>query len=170
MIRVFGACLIVAGSALAGIYMAGNVRRTQKLYRDALRATAFMKSEIECHLTPLHEVYRQLSVLLPKPLSTLFASLFEHAQRSLGLPPAVHFTRGLQSLKKPLPHELNQLFAEMFDLLGRQDSIAQMRAITLTEERISEVLQQVSLEKKERCHAYQTIGFCAGIALVIILV
>ncbi len=170
MIRLVGALFIVAGSASAGFYMAGNVRKTQRIYRDALRATAYMKSEIECYLTPLHDIYGQLARILPKPLASLFFALHEQARRSLGLLPAVHFSRARQQQKNRLPHELGQILAEMFDLLGRQDAVAQIRAITLAEERLNEALGRVSSEKKERCHAYETIGICAGIALVIILV
>ncbi len=170
MIRLVGAILIVVGSASAGFCMAGNVRRMQRIYRDALRATAYMKSEIECYLTPLHDIYTQLSHVMPKPLSTLFSALHQQARRSLGLLPAVHYSRARQMLKNPLPHELGQIFAEMFDMLGRQDAVAQIRAITLAEERLNEVLINISSEKKERCRAYETIGVCAGIALVIILV
>ncbi len=170
MIRLVGAILIVVGSASAGFYMAGNVRKTQRIYRDALRATTYMKSEIECYLTPLHDIYGQLAHILPKPLAALFFALYEQARRSLGLLPAVHFSRARQLLRNRLPHELVQIFAEMFDMLGRQDAVAQMRAITLAEEHLNEVLNRVSSEKKERCHAYETIGVCAGIALVIVLV
>lgn len=150
--------------------MAGNVHKTQKVYRDALRATSFMKSEIECYLTPLHDIYEQLSHILPKPLGALFRVLNEHARRSLGLQPAVHFTRARHQMKPMLPQELTQIFAEMFDLLGRQDAVAQIRAISMAEERLNEALLRISSEKKERCRTYETIGICAGIALVIILV
>ena len=170
MLRFVGFVLIVSSSASVGFSMADRVRRAQKLYRQALSSLAYMKAEIEFHLTPLDEITRQLSTLSSGVLGEIFSGFSRDITLAPGVSCGVLMRRCLRMQKYRLPQELSDILGELFDLLGRQDVLAQIRAIELAEGRLQQVYAQSRSEKNERCRAYRTIGICAGLALAIVLI
>ncbi len=106
---------------------------------------------------------------LPSPMNTVFMEISIGMERdpteSLGVRARIAFRK-----HGDIPAQLCELLCDLFSLLGRQDSAAQLRALELAQCRLNSALECLQREKKEQCRVYQTIGICAGIALAVILI
>lgn len=170
MIRWVGFILIVFGGAASGVLLAADVRRSLRQCRAVQNVLAYMKAEIEFHLTPLDEITKQVSAMMPHPLSAIFQSVSRDIRRMPGVPAGSLMRRALNVQRSKLAPELHGILAELFELLGKQDVLAQVRAVTLAEARLEQEIRRIDTEKKDRCRTYRTIGICAGLAIAVVLI
>ena len=170
MIRWFGFILIVTGAAASGSLLAAGVRRSVRQCTAMQNALAFMKAEIEFHLTPLDQISMQMASMLPQPLSLVFRSVSRDIRRMPGVLPGSLMRRALNVHRNKITPELSKILADLFELLGKQDVLAQVRAAELAEARLKQEIHRIEAEKKDRCRTYRTIGICAGLAVAVILI
>lgn len=170
MIRWIGFVLIVSGASAAGILFAAKLKHTLELYRQTATALAFMKNEIEFQLTPIREIADKLSIILDKPLSSVFQSLIHEMRTCPAIPLGLQMERVLKQNGALLPAELRRIWTSLFDLLGKQDAIAQIRAIQLAEGQVEREMAHLSADRHERARAYRIAGVCTGLALAVILI
>lgn len=170
MIRWLGFILVISGAAATGILMASDVKNTLKLYRQTLPALAYMKSEIEFHLTPLDKILLHLAKSQPKNIASGFGRLHDRMQTRPGVNLGMHASFAFTDEKNSYPAEWKTIMTNMFHLLGKQDVLAQIRAIELAEQNLNAAIDRLHSEKKERCRTYRTFGFCAGLAVAVILI
>jgi len=170
MIRWLGFVMIVGGASAAGILMATGVKRSLILYQQSIAALVYMKNEIEFQLTPIDKIAFELGNRLDAPLSSVFRALYSAIHFVPGIPLGLQMQHALAQTTQSFPLELKRTLTSLFDLLGKQDMLAQIRAINLAEERLNQEIQRLNAEKKERTRAYRTIGMCAGLALAVILI
>lgn len=170
MIRCVGFIFIIIGATATGFGIAFSVQRQCIFYRQLIGVLEFMKAEIEFRLTPLGEIYAQIGEGEAHFLRGIFLKMKAAQLQSPGRPAGVTMRRILQNCGTNIPKEGKCILMELFDVLGRQDVMAQIRALDYAEKRTQMALETIEKEKTNRCRTYRTIGICAGLALAVILV
>ena len=169
MVRLIGFLCVAAGAAASGFGIASEVKKQCVFYRRLLDALEFLRTEIEFHLTPLRDICNQLSGMVGKPLDVIFHEVGNSLSDAAGRPAGVLMRRAILNQGTGLPKAGREVMEGLFDVLGKQDVIAQVRAVDLSIERTKSALNQLEKEKQDRCRTYRTIGICAGLAVAVIL-
>lgn len=167
-LKLLGAILILAGCGGYGIMMAVNHRREVAALHQLAGVADKMICELEYRLTPLPELCLFASGQTQGALSTFFSELAkvmeEQVSPNIGACTAAALGRtvGLPSCTVTQLQSLGQTLGR-FDLTGQINALQQCRQSCLNE------LEALEYQQPQRLRSYQTLGFCTGAALAILL-
>lgn len=167
-IKLTGAILIIAGCGGYGIMMAMTHRREVSALHQLVAVMERMICELEYRLTPLPELCRFGAEHTKGAVRTFFLSLAkamdEQVSPDVGLctVAALKETPGLPS------HAAAQLQA-LGQTLGRFDLPGQLTSLERCKQSCLGQLEVLEHQQSQRLRSYQTLGFCAGAALAILL-
>lgn len=170
MMRWIGAGMVTAACAAAGLGFAAATRTALRQLSAWIAALESMDSEIRCRMTPLPEVFTQLSQGGGGVVAVFFGCCagIMRSDCALGVPPvfrqALAQTRGLE-----MSGRTRQTLLNLSASLGRFDLEGQSRAIALAADRLRQEQRELQAGAAARCRSYETIGVCAGLALAVIL-
>ena len=168
-IKLIGAVLIIAGCGGYGWMMATNHRREGQALRQLIGALEYMACELEYKLTPLPALCRDLEPLVGGCVGRVFGCLGSilKAQVYPNVPDAmvaaVNKTKGLPLLAS------SQLLS-LGKTLGRFDLSGQLQGLRSCRLECVRHLEELEHNQSQRLRSYQTLGFCAGLALAILLI
>lgn len=168
-IKLFGAVLIIAGCAGCGLKLAASHRRTAKALRDLISVLEYMASELEYKLTPLPALCMDTQAIAGGHIGQALGRLGQILQVQLypnvpdAMAAAVKDTPGLP----PLAAE--QLLS-LGRTLGRFDLSGQLRGLNSCRKECCHLLEELEHNQAQRLRSYQTLSFCAGVALAILLI
>ncbi len=167
-LKIIGALLIIGCCGGFGILLAHNHRREVKLLYELLHLFDFMTSELEYRLTPLPELCRLCARELSQPLRCVFETITQHLelQTASDVAEAMAFVLGEDKL---LPVTVAEQLRVLGQTLGRFDLDGQLRGLRRCIENCRHQLDEFEHNQQQRLRTYQTLGFCAGAALAIIL-
>lgn len=128
-----------------------------------------MKNEIKFRMTPLPELFFELSVSGGVETSLLFRTISDalRTDRDLSLLSIVQ--KVLRSCIPQMPEPATFLLLDLAAMLGKYDLDGQVRAIDLALQRLTELEARLSDNHAARCRSYQAMGVCAALAACIIL-
>lgn len=170
MLKGIGALCVVLSASVMGFGFAASVRRQSVRLAALIGSLTYMKGEIQYRRTPLPEVF---SLLGKSAAEKSVARFWEHCAEAL-----IHGTGfGMQSVFRTavrkaaleLPPEAIQTMLVLGASLGQFGLEGQERAIELSLERLSALLERMEQGRSARCRSYATIGVCAGLAVAVIL-
>lgn len=168
-IKLIGAVLIIAGCGGYGWMMANHHRKETEALRQLISVLDHMHSELEYKLTPLPALCRDMEQVTDGYIGELLGRLGRvlEAQAFTNVPDAmkeaVKETKGLPTMAA------NQLLS-LGKTLGRFDLPGQLRGIQSCRMDCCHQLENLEHNQAQRLRSYQTLGFCAGLALAILLV
>lgn len=166
-LKIIGATCIFAACGACGFAMAaqhmGKIRRLQNL----LSAVDYMECELQCRCTPLPQLCRQaghqsrgkVQQILIMLADELDAQISPNVQRCMA-----SVMDRVGDLEKPLTEALTEFGRN----LGKFDLSGQMQGLHNTRIFCEEMLQRLMMNKDSRLRSYQTLGLCAGAAIVIL--
>ena len=163
-----GAMLIILGCGGFGCAMAASCRAKERMLFQFRELLQYMYCELQFHMTPLPRLCCQTSKQGKGILSRIFLAL----------------SRELDSCREPdvfacmarilRETEISPDMAEMLLCLGRNlgcfDLEGQLRGLEALRLRCTGELEKLAAGRDERLRSYQTLGLCAGAALVILFV
>lgn len=167
-LKLTGAIFILAGCGGYGILMAANHRREVSALHQLVQVMEKMICELEYRLTPLPELCRFGAEQTKGALRAFFLSLAkamdEQISPDVGLctVAALKETSGLPSYAAAQLQSLGQTLGR-FDLTGQLTSLERCKQSCLGQ------LEVLEHQQTQRLRSYQTLGFCAGAALAILL-
>lgn len=168
-IRVLGAFLIIAGCAGVGCALARNYRREEQAMGELVQCLEWMICEMNYRMPPLASLFRGAADVCKGAVSQTMRQLANELDQQLtpnvdacmyaaitavpNLPerPAAH----LRALGTSLGH------------FGLEGQINRLQAASVL---CKQDLQRMSSGRETRLRNYQTLGICAGVALVIIFI
>lgn len=168
-IKLFGAVLIIAGCGGCGLKLAANHRRAGKALRELISALEYMASELEYKLTPLPKLCVDMEAVVGGCIGQALGRLGQVLQVQLypnvpdAMAAAVKETTGLPSLAA------EQLLS-LGKTLGRFDLSGQLRGLDSCRTNCCHLLEELEHNQAQRLRSYQTLSFCAGVALAILLI
>lgn len=167
-LKIIGALLIIGCCGGFGILLAHNHRREVKLLYELLYLFDLMTSELEYRLTPLPELCRLCARELSQPLRYVFETIAQHLELQTASDVAEAMDQCLNE-DKLLPAGAAAQLHLLGQTLGRFDLDGQLRGLRHCIETCRHQLEELEHNQQQRLRTYQTLGFCAGAALTILL-
>ena len=167
-LKLMGAILIFAACGGYGIMIAMNHRREVACLRELASLADKMICELEYRLTPLPELCLFAAGQTKGSLSRYFTELAkimdEQVSPDIGQCTLVALGRvsGIPTHTATQLQALGQTLG-CFDLPGQVNALEQCRVACQGE------LEVLEYQQPQRLRSYQTLGFCAGAALAILL-
>ena len=166
MIRMIGACCVVAGSGAFGFAMATAHRREERQLSILLKSLEYMSCELNYRQTPLPVLCRDAAMGEKGCVPDFFRELARELEKGDAPDVQVCVWEVLQRLE-PAPN-LRRHLRELGATLGRFDMPGQLRGLEAAIKSVGDSLRAFRDGAPERRRSFQTLGLCAGAALAIL--
>ena len=167
-LKLMGAILIFAACGGYGIKMAMNHRREVASLHQLASVTDKMICELEYRLTPLPELCLFASQQTKGALSRYFAEFARIMDEQVS-PDIGQCTLVALGRVSGIPAQTASRLQALGQTLGRFDLPGQINALQQCRESCLGELEVLEYQQPQRLRSYQTLGFCAGAALAILL-
>lgn len=168
MLRCIGAIMVVGAAGGFGLTKALQYAKQVRLLKDFIAAVEILNCELNYTMLPLSKLFQTTSERLSGSCSHFFAALSSQIEcgtpRMRAAQTAMNETRGLT-----LPNDATMAILELCGGLGRYDMDGENRMLRLTGQRLKSALERTESEKKPLAKSYASLGFCSGIALIILM-
>ena len=167
--KMIGAILILFSCGWFGFSLSAAYRREEKHLRQMVAALDYMQCELQYRLTPLPELCRQAGKEYPGAVGNFLLNLSEelekHGDADLDkcINCAFQSTSGLSS-------RVWKGFQLLTASLGRFDANGQISEMESVRQYCRRELNILAEGREGRLRSYQTLGLCAGAAIVILFV
>ena len=166
MIRMTGAVLLVAGCGSFGFLIGIHYRREIRMLRYLLAALQEMEWELKYRLTPLPELCGIAASASGGKLQELFRNLRKDLETGCCAEVSGCMNGLLQT--GDIPSKTAICLKELGRSLGRYDLEGQLQGLQEVRLHCRKNLEELESHRAERLRSYQTLGLCAGTALVIL--
>ncbi len=164
-----GAILVIVGCGSVGFSFAAAYAREERLLRQLLAMFRFMESELQYHLSPLPDLCRQAGNGTNGVLREVMQGFVRELESQIS-PDAGSCMRVVLSKAEDLPASARSILHTLGQTLGRFDLPGQVQGLQSAEAACTEKLKALEEKREERVRGYQTLGLCAGAALVILFI
>lgn len=164
-----GALLIVLSCGGFGIGLAAAHRREEYALRQLVSALDLMECELQYRLTPLPELCRQAGQESRGCVGRVLLELSRELDAQIS-PEVSSCMQAALSNAGDIPSGTVQAMTYLGQSLGRFDLAGQLKGLEAVRNDCRRLLNEMALNKEQRLRSYQTLGFCAGAALAILLV
>lgn len=165
----FGAAVVFLVCSYFGISYANTYRKEEKNLRNLTAILDFMECELQYRLTPLPDLCRQAAADGNGVVHGVFKMLANELEAQIS--PSVSSCMNAVIEKTPnLPAVTRKLLASLGQSMGRFDLTGQLKALDAARMECRTELDKLSQNKDVRLRSYQTLGICAGAALVILFI
>ena len=168
-IKWIGAVLIVISCSMVGLRIVWEKLRMEKLLRTMIRIVEYMESQLKYAQVSLSNLCRQASSLENNIVGKLFAQIADELDSQIA-PDASLCIRVAIHKTKDLPQKLGELVEMAGKEFGCYGLEGQLRVLRSLREKSLEMLEGLLNNKDSRMRSYQTLGLCAGAAVVILLI
>ena len=168
-IKLLGAVCVILGCAGFGFMIASNAKKEISSLRQLITALEFMECELSYRMTPLPQLCRLTASTASGCVKKMFLYLADELE--LQIKPSVEQCL-LTALKKcpELPELTKKRFVEFGHTLGVFDLSGQIKSLKLCNTENIQIMEKISHDHTTRLRSYQTLGLCAGAALVILFI
>lgn len=166
--KIIGAILILLSCGATGFYIAGEYIKEETLLRNLAHVVDFMKCELQYRLTPLPELCRKSADETINPLRSIFVQLSSYLDSNTSSDVTSCMNTVLAASNKLTP-KCSEAMGMLGNCLGRFDLDGQLHGLEAVHDQCEKNLDVLLKDKQNRTRQYQTLGLCAGAALIIIL-
>ncbi|MBE6975479.1 MAG: hypothetical protein E7436_08320 [Ruminococcaceae bacterium] len=167
MLRIFGAGLILAGSAAAPLTLLRQDRTRLGELTCFCHTIRQMIGELKRYRTPLPELFRMAASGAGGSLSGIIGAVADEMERRC-YPDARHCVDSVIQCNDIDPY-LRGFMEDLGRCLGRMDLEEQIGELERICGECEGVCARLRQERKEKLHLVRTLSLCAGVALVILL-
>lgn len=169
MLKTIGAILVLGAAGGFGISKAMQFYRQLRQLREFYQALELLKCELNYTLLPLPRICR---VTAERVRGTASDYLLRYAQKlDEGLPRTKAAAQCMEEVRGlSLPNDAKMALLELFEALGRYDLDGENRLLQMTAHRLNAAIERCEAEKKPLAKGYAALGFCTGLALVILII
>lgn len=164
-----GAIFVLVSCGGFGFSIAHSYRHRERLLHQLLNALEMMASELEYRLTPLPELSRKAARDTRGVLRDVFLNLVRELDWQ-SEPDAGSCMLAAIEKCPDLPACLKRPLRLLGQSLGRFDLPGQLQGLKSVQDACRRELARLENNRDARLHSYQTLGLCAGAALVILFV
>lgn len=163
-----GAVLIVMGCGGFGFAVAASHRREFATLKKLISALDYMECELQYRMSALPDLCRQTAAECDGVLRQIFSMLATELEDQIS-PDAQQCMKTVLSKTKKVPLQTAQCLQQLGSSLGRFDLKGQLKGLEAARQDCRTRLSKLSENADVRLRSYQTLGLCAGAALVILL-
>lgn len=168
IIKWIGAILIVAGCGGFGLMIASAHRKETVMLKKLIAALDYMECELQFRMSALPDLCRQTASECDGALRQVFALLSQELEDQIS-PDVKRCMGSVLAKSKDLPVQTYQMLELLGSNLGRFDLNGQLRGLESVRQECRLRLNKLMNNADVRLRSYQTLGLCAGAALVILL-
>ena len=162
-----GAVFVLVSCGGFGAGIAGGYRRRERLLRQLMNVLENMEAELGYHLIALPELTKQAA----RDAGGILRDVFLNLTRELSWqaqPDASGCMYAAMEQCHDLPSCLRRPLAQLGQTLGRFDLEGQIQGLEAARDTCRRELSRLEKNRDVRLRSYQTLGLCAGAALVIL--
>ena len=167
-VKWFGAILIVLACGGCGFSMAASHLVQERAVHALISALEFMESELQYRLTPLPELCDCVGSVIRGQVGDVFMKVSQQLQ--LQTASDVASCMAATVADSPLDGAVRKHLLTLGETLGRFDLDGQLRGIESVKLECQRTLEELTKHREARLRSYQTLGLCAGAALVILYI
>ena len=167
--KLIGAVFIICGCGLIGFKASALYRAEEYDLRQLISALDYMVCELSYRRSALPD----LCCLIGKERNGRIGKLFENLAKELSAqtsPDVQSCLASAAAASGSLSKKVQQAICIMGSSLGRFDLEGQLRGLEELRSLCSSTLESLSAGREDRLRSYQTLGLCAGAALVILFI
>lgn len=167
-IKYIGAVLVIVSCGGLGFAMAAAHRTEERQLRQLSQVLQYLSGELQYRLSSLPEL---CAIVGRDGKGQVYQVFYELgcAMEENNRPDAAQCLYACIQNAELAP-SVRDLLYSFGKSLGRFDLSGQLEAITLVGRQCDNTLEKLSLNREDRLRSYQTLGICAGAALVILFV
>lgn len=164
-----GALLIILSCGGFGIRLASAHRREESALRQLIGALDLMECQLQYRLTPLPELCRQVGQENRGCVQRVLLSLATELDAQIAPEVSSCMTAAIGAVGD-IPSVTKGALIMLGQSLGRFDLQGQLKGLEAVRSECRRYLSNMTNNRDQRLRSYQTLGFCAGVALAILLV
>ena len=167
--KFIGAILIVLSCGGLGFKIAAAHRREEHALRQLIGALDYMECELQYRLTPLSALCRQASQECEGALRKIFLQFAIELDAQIS-PDAERCMLAALNGRKDVPSITMEALKKMGRSMGRFDMEGQLKGFEALRQECRGNLDRLGHNRDSRLRSYQTLGLCAGAAVVILFI
>ncbi len=167
-LKIMGAIFVIIACSAMGFAKVAGCRREEKLLQKLILTLEYMESELQYRHHSLPELCRTAASYAGGLVGAVMLQLGEELDRQL-LPEAESCMRVVLS-RMAMPGSLKKQLRLLGKTLGRFHLDGQLTGFHTVKELCRRELDRLSTQHAQALRSYQTLGICAGVALVILFI
>lgn len=168
-IKILGAILILAACAGFGFMIAYHHRREISIMKKLICALDYLDCELQYRMYALPDLCRQTAAETDGLISHIFLRLANELEDQVS-PDVRRCMHSVLAKTKDIPLATGECLQLLGDLLGRFDLQGQVKGLQNVRQACRVKLNKLMSNSEVRVRSYQTLGLCAGAAIVILLI
>lgn len=168
-LKIIGAILIFFCCGGIGFRIAHNYIRETTILQQLINTLDYMECELQYHLTPLPDLCRQAALEQTGIITDVFLKLSRELEDQISPEVDTCMNAALNSVPN-IPFNTADLLRQLGCSLGRFDIDGQLIGLESMRNKCRQTLQDLKDNKLRHIRGYQTLGLCAGAALVILFI
>ena len=167
--KMIGAVMIIAGCGGFGFTVTAAFKREETALRQLIAALDYMQCELQYRLTPLPDLCRQASEESKNIIGKFLYQLANELDSQIS-PDVPSCVRAALACSGNLPERIVKALELLGTTLGRFDAEGQVHGMEAVRSYCRGELEVMAENRESRLRSYQTLGLCAGAALVILFI
>jgi len=163
-----GAVMVLSSSALFSLRIAATHRKEVQNLTQLIRSLDFMECALQYQLMPLPNLCEQAGHYATGIVRRVYLAFASELRKQTHGDAQSAVNQALECMESLSPRE-KRWFRLLGTSLGRYDLPGQVKGLQNVREECTLELEKMKNNQEERLRSYQTLGLCAGTALVILL-
>lgn len=168
MLKWIGAVFILISCGSFGIILSSNHKKEVSCLKKLIASLDFMECELQFHMLALPDLCRKTAGETDGLLRHVFVSLANELEDQISPDVRRCMHCALGNIRS-IPLQTLECLKLLGDSLGRFDLEGQLKGLEFVRSECRLKLNKLLSNADVRIRSYQTIGICAGAALVILL-
>ncbi len=164
-----GAVLIICSCGGFGFYLTSVHKRDEHMLHQLLGCLDYMHCELQYHLTPLPDLCRQAANQATGDIRYILIGLADSLESQIS-PDVVGCMQAVLVNFQVIPEKTKHNLKLLGQSMGRFDLDGQLRGLESLRHSCRKDLEQLRKNGQEHLRSCQTLGLCAGAALVILFI
>ena len=164
-----GAVMVFLSCGGFGFSVAATYRREIAILRQIEHMTDLMENELTYRLTPLPELCRKVG----KGVGGITRRILERLAQELEYqirPDVSSCMHSALTCVNAIPRSAERIYTRLGMSLGEYDLAGQLQGLASVRQNCRSMLRKMEENRDQRIRGYQTLGLCAGLALVILFI
>lgn len=167
--KVIGAMIIIFACGGCGFLTAAHHNANIRFLQSLILGLDFMVCELQYRATPLPQLCRQTGERCNEKVGQIFMELADELESQISPNVGICMTTVLSRFSE-LDPMVSESLLELGNQLGQFDISGQVRGLENCRGHCISMLDQLTTNKDSRLRSYQTLGLCAGAAIVILFI
>ena len=167
MMKFLGALLILLACGGTGFMMVASHRNQERTLKQLLRALEHMRNELQYRMPSLPELCSKASQVCTGCVGDILKEMSLELEKQM-IPNASACMYAVLNKQSNLPARSRECMVQLGECLGCFDLPGQLQGLMSVQKCAEYELEQLRRNQDVRLRSYQTLGLCAGAALIVL--